>query len=150
MNAELPVYTFKTTCTENDKILLPDGITKVILNSRAAAKTQKPELQAFLEYMNGKKSNSDFIIELENKVNEVKQNDKRRREYMIMSAFEADARRVGILEGKQEGISEGSYQARLETAKNLIDMGLSIENIAKATGLAQKEVEKLQPKSESL
>ena len=150
VNAELPVYTFKTTCTENDKILLPDGITKVILNSRAAAKTQKPELQAFLEYMNGKKSNSDFIIELENKVNEVKQNDKRRREYMIMSAFEADARRVGILEGKQEGISEGSYQARLETAKNLIDMGLSIENIAKATGLAQKEVEKLQPKSESL
>ena len=94
----------------------------------------------------GKKSNSDFIIELENKVNEVKQNDKRRREYMIMSAFEADARRVGILEGKQEG----SYQARLETAKNLIDMGLSIENIAKATGLAQKEVEKLQPKSEAL
>ena len=69
----------KTTCTENDKILLPDGITKVILNSRAAAKTQKPELQAFLEYMNGKKSNSDFIIELENKVNEIKQNDKRRR-----------------------------------------------------------------------
>lgn len=146
MNAGLPVYTFKTTCTENDKILLPDGITKVILNSRAAAKTQKPELQAFLEYMNGKKSNSDFIIELENKVNEIKQNDKRRREYMIMSAFEADARRVGIL----EGISEGSYQARLETAKNLIDMGLSIENIAKATGLAQKEVEKLQPKSEAL
>ena len=74
----------------------------------------------------------------------------RRREYMIMSAFEADARRVGILEGKQEGISEGSYQARLETAKNLIDMGLSIENIAKATGLAQKEVEKLQPESEAL
>lgn len=70
----------------------------------------------------------------------------RRREYMIMSAFEADARRVGIL----EGISEGSYQARLETAKNLIDMGLSIENIAKATGLAQKEVEKLQPESEAL
>lgn len=65
---------------------------------------------------------------------------------MIMSAFEADARRVGILEGKQEG----SYQARLETEKNLIDMGLSIENIAKATGLAQKELEKMHPKSEAL
>ena len=65
---------------------------------------------------------------------------------MIMSAFEADARRVGILEGKQEG----SYQARLETAKNLIDMGLSIENIAKATGLVQKELEKMQLKSEAL
>ena len=79
VHAGLPVYTFKTICTENDKILLPDGVTKVILNSRAAAKTQKPELQAFLEYMNVKKSDSDFIIELENKVKEVKQNDKRRR-----------------------------------------------------------------------
>jgi len=55
VNAGLSVYTFKTTCTENGKILLPDGITKVILNCRAAAKTQKPELQAFLDYMNGKK-----------------------------------------------------------------------------------------------
>ena len=69
---------------------------------------------------------------------------------MIMSAFEADARRVGILEGKQEGISEGSYQARLETAKNLLGMGVATENMAKASGLAQKEVEKLQPESEAL
>ena len=63
---------------------------------------------------------------------------------MIMSAFEADARRVGILEGREEGFSEDTHRKALETAKNLIGMGLSIENIAKATGLAQKEVEKLQ------
>ena len=144
------MYTFKNFCEEDPDLLLPDGVTKVILNSAAAAKETDPELKALLEYMNGIKGESGFIGELESKIREVKENDERRREYMIMSAFEADARRVGILEGKQEGISEGSYQARLETAKNLIDMGLSIENIAKATGLAQKEVEKLQPESEAL
>lgn len=73
---------------------------------------------------------------------------------MIMSAFEADARRVGILEGREEGrnegFSEGTHRKALETAKNLIGMGLSIENIAKATGLAQKEVEKLQTGPEAL
>ena len=42
-----------------------------------------------------------------------------------------------------QGISQGSRQKALETAKNLLQFGLSVENIAKATGLSQKEVEKL-------
>ena len=36
---------------------------------------------------------------------------------------------------KHEGIAQGEYQAKVETAKNLLAMNLSIENIAKATGL---------------
>ena len=51
---------------------------------------------------------------------------------------------VGILQGeikgRQEGFADGSYQKALETAKNLLGLGLSIENIAKATGLSQEEV----------
>ena len=38
-------------------------------------------------------------------------------------------------EGIAQGISQGEYQAKIETAKNLLAMNLSIENIAKATGL---------------
>ena len=43
----------------------------------------------------------------------------------------------GLIEGK----AEGSHQKALETAKNLLNFGLSRENIAKATGLTQAEVE---------
>ena len=43
----------------------------------------------------------------------------------------------------QEGISEGSYQKALETAKNLLVLGLSVANIAQATGLTEAEVEAL-------
>ena len=42
-----------------------------------------------------------------------------------------------------QGISQGSRQKALETAKNLLQFGLSVENIAKATGLSQEDVEKL-------
>ena len=49
----------------------------------------------------------------------------------------------GISQGIEQGISRGSYQTKLETAKNLIDIGLSVENIAKATGLSREEIEKL-------
>ena len=76
----------------------------------------------------------------------VKQNEQARQEYRFMSGFEMDARE----EGRNEGFSKGAHRKALETAKNLIGMGLSIENIAKATGLAQKEVEKLQTRSEAL
>ena len=58
---------------------------------------------------------------------------------------------VGILQGeikgRQEGISQGfadgSYQTKLETAKNLTEMGFAVEAIAKATGLSCEEIEKL-------
>ena len=141
------MYTFKNFCEEDPDLLLPDGVTKVILNSAAAAKETDPELKTLLEYMNGIKGESGFIGELESKIREVKENDERRREYMIMTAFEADARRVGIAQGfsrgEAQGFSAGSHQKALETAKNLLALKLSIENIAKATGLTEEEVEKL-------
>ena len=49
----------------------------------------------------------------------------------------------GIQQGMQQGFFNGAYQAKLETAKNLLQIGLSIENIAKATGLTVQEVENL-------
>ena len=50
---------------------------------------------------------------------------------------------ISFAQGISQGISQGSHQKALETAKNLLQFGLSVENIAKATGLSQKEVEKL-------
>ena len=46
----------------------------------------------------------------------------------------------GMQQGIQQGFSNGAYQAKLETAKNLLQIGLSIENISKATGLSKAEL----------
>ena len=52
---------------------------------------------------------------------------------------------AGVERGKSLGLTEGeargSRQKALETARNLLVIGLSIENIAKATGLTVQEVE---------
>ena len=50
---------------------------------------------------------------------------------------------LGLAEGKSLGLAEGARQAKLETAKNLLHLGLSRENIAQATGLTKAEVEAL-------
>ena len=55
-----------------------------------------------------------------------------------------EGKSLGLAEGKSLGVAEGkslgSRQKALETAKNLLQLGLSIENIAQATGLTQAEV----------
>ena len=55
----------------------------------------------------------------------------------------AEGKSLGLAEGKSLGLAEGSRQKAFETAHNLLVMGLSIENIAKATGLTLQEVETL-------
>ena len=49
----------------------------------------------------------------------------------------------GLAKGLEKGIEEGIYSEAIETAKKVIGMNLSIENIAKATGLSKEEIEKL-------
>ena len=62
------------------------------------------------------------------------------------SGFSA-GRNEGIAIGEERGISlgitQGAYQKAVETAKNLINLGLPQEQIALATGLSIEEIEKL-------
>ena len=147
----LPVYTFKTICSENNAIILQDGITKVIINSTAADKTPDPELKAFLEYMNGITSDSPFIRKIDRYIKELKENEERRKEYMLIQSFEMDARRdgiqqgirQGIQQGKSLGLAEGSRQKALETAKLMRYENLGIDLISKVTGLSKEEIEAL-------
>ena len=55
----------------------------------------------------------------------------------------AEGKSLGLAEGKSLGLAEGLRQKAFETAHNLLVMGLSIDNIAKATGLTVQEVENL-------
>ena len=47
-------------------------------------------------------------------------------------------------EGKAEGLAEGELKKARETARNLLSMGLSVEQIAKATGLSFESIADLQ------
>lgn len=49
----------------------------------------------------------------------------------------------GIQRGKQEGFKEGLHQKAIETAKKLLTIGLSMEDIAKVTSLTIEDVKSL-------
>ena len=55
----------------------------------------------------------------------------------------AEEREIAFAEGIEQGISQGSYQTKLETAKILKQLGDSVKKIIQATGLSQEEVENI-------
>ena len=163
---DLPLYTFENICLEDRQTLLNDGAKKIIINANAFKKVKDKNLNGFLEYVKTGKVTTEFTGRIEKMVEKLKNNEQARSEYRFISAFEMDARYYGRLEGIQEGRLEGRQEGKLEgrlegrqegrlegfadgvmqTAKNLLDMGLSVENISKATGLSCEEIEKLKVK----
>ncbi len=55
-----------------------------------------------------------------------------------------EGKKEGKIEGKKEGKKEGINEARIETAKNLLSSGVSIDIIAASTKLSKKQIMKYQ------
>ena len=88
-------------------------------------------------------------------VEEQKENDKFRTEYLSMNLHDRDITRKafaegeasgiekGISQGISQGIAQGAEQAKIETAKNLLQEGLSVKQIARCTDLPLEKVQEL-------
>ena len=67
---------------------------------------------------------------------------------MILTEYDYDTdiavqREEAYEEGLNKGISQGAEQKAIETAKKMLENGISKEIIANCTGLSLEEVEKL-------
>lgn len=54
-----------------------------------------------------------------------------------------NAEQKGIQKGIQQGMQQGMQQGKFEIARKLIEMGLTMDQIAAATGLSQTEIENI-------
>ena len=126
-----PVYSFENICLEDRQILLHDGAKKIIINAAAFNKIDDKNLSGLLKYIKTGKATTEFTGRLQDMIQTVKDNEQARNEYRIMSATMMDAR------------DEGERRKALEVAKNFKRLGVSVDIIAKATGLVREEVEKL-------
>ena len=152
----MPCYFFTNTCRDKPDLQLGDKSYKVIFNASAFENEKNLEKKSILEYIIDKKSTSEFTTKLDTLVEQTKLNEIFKGDYMAWGLAEFDAEQRGkkegysagvsdgIQQGLQQGISQGiqqgEYKAKIETAKNLLAMGLSIENICKATDLSTEEV----------
>ena len=66
-------------------------------------------------------------------------------EFHEIERLREKARHDEAQQGIQQGMQQGMRQGKLETAQNLIKMGIPLHQVAAATGLAQTEIEGLCP-----
>ena len=151
-NHELPCYTFKSICKENSNIELKDKTSKIIFNSTAYDKEKDVEISAFLKYIKTQEATDDFTNRLKTFVEKAKHNKELRSYYLSMNIHDSDIRRVAFQEGEafgiEKGISQGAEQAKIETAKKFISMGLPFKQIAEGTGLSLEKIAELQKEIE--
>lgn len=131
------VYTFKKRCLED--MDLPDEATTMILNTKGSHGNISKDIKSFYDYVNNHIINSDFTRQIDDEISYLKLDSKVRREFMLLEARLLDERREGKAEGKAEGIAE----EKLATAKRLLNMGLSVQDVAKGTSLSVEQVENL-------
>ena len=150
-NLGFPIYTFQNRCDENLNFILRDKSIKKIFNATSFKIEKDLAISAFLQYICNQKPVDDFTAKLSSIVEKIKKHEVNRKEYQSMNLHDRDNFRRGLKEGiaegisqgLQQGIAQGSQQKAIETAKNLLTMSLSVENIAKATGLSIEEIQAL-------
>ena len=108
------VYTFENRCLEVSGLAFGDDTTKVVVNTKGIQPDISDELRDMLRYIDTGEVSGDagdsISALLDRAVSRVKNSEERRREYMVMMAWEmekmAEGRRVGRREGRQEGRQE--------------------------------------------
>ena len=105
-------YTFENFCIEDKELRLNDGAKKIFFNAKDYINAEDEEIREFLKYVNGEKSDSAFVKEIEDRVAQIKASEEWRLEYMtllmreqeIWEEAEEKGREMGREEGREEGI----------------------------------------------
>lgn len=134
-------------------IELADEAVIMFLNTLGTKGDVSPDIQSLFDYINSNTINSNFTREVAETIVEIKNDKKVRDAYMTYEMRMKDLRdeahaeglaegkAQGLAEGKAEGLAEGKAEEKTATAKRLLSMGLSVEDIAKATSLSIEQVE---------
>jgi len=61
----------------------------------------------------------------------------------VEKTLQHDSYQEGLEDGVEKGIRQGEQKAKLATARNLLQMGLSVAQVMQATGLPQQQIEGL-------
>ena len=149
-------YRFENFCLDcNPPLPLKDGTYKFFLNTMADDLTLlDPELKLFYDYIRRGTADSTLTEKINSSITELKEDRETRRKYMTYTTRIAEAKSkafedgfsLGRSEGISLGITQGTYQKAVETAKNALSMNLTLEQVANLTGLSIEVIQDLTDK----
>ena len=115
-------YTFQSTCTEDDTVMLEDGCHTIFLNTKGRNPEAIPvELVKFLKFVSAdlRESEEDFGDELvrkfQNTIRQIKIDREMGERYMIFEEMLKEERAAGFAKGRAEGVAEGRISESKDT-----------------------------------
>lgn len=135
---DLPVYTFKNICLENKKVELGDKSHKVIYNVKAYEKETDKELKAFLHFVCSGSAEDKFTDKIKALIEQTKQAESNKTEYMSMNLHDRDIRWAAKREGK---IEEAIRAAKIFIEKYNIPKEQACADLGISTDLLESEVQ---------
>ena len=122
-----------------------DDLSYTIVSNTKCSPEKIPEaLKPFYNYLNDPKKSqaSELIRMIDERVRKFNSNEWRQK-YMTFEYMLKERERIGIEQGRSEGLVEGAAQKQREIAKNMKTKNISVADIAEMTGLPAEEIEKL-------
>ena len=104
------VYTFKNVCIEERDLIMNDGATTIFMNTKGTDSDISPRMKAFLEFLEGRDGEDEFVGRLKERLAYAKQDKYWRQEYLL-AEFDRNER---IAEGRQQGLQEGRQEGKLQ------------------------------------
>ena len=141
-----PCYKTRTIFENHPEKEFDDKTHKVFYNASAYKKENDPEIYAFLHYISTNVPEDDFTAGIFKSVEKAKENEQFRSDYMRCNIHDFDIMEEGKELGIAIGEERGRTEAKLEAARNLINLGVSLDIIAQAQGLPLETVQKLADK----
>ncbi|MBR7064357.1 MAG: Rpn family recombination-promoting nuclease/putative transposase [Treponema sp.] len=139
-----PIYTFQMRDKENPKTILGDKTYTILYNVTDIAKLKDGEKKDFLNYIAQGVNNSSFTNKIEKRVQEVKNDEDWRVEFMTLEMVIKEREREAVKRGIQRGMQQGSHARNIEIAKQMLLKNFSQNDICDITSLSLEEVKALQ------
>ena len=141
-------YSFQTICKEEPDLTLDDGAYKIVFNTQGTHGEVSEDVKAFLNAIEGMKTNNPFVQKFEAFAEEVKADETWRASYMqteliIQDKIDAGIER-GIAQGIEQGIEQGANEKAVEMAKKMLLDDLPLETVSTYTELPMDELVRIQ------
>lgn len=133
------IYTFQERCKEDPNLKLNDGSTKIFINTKGIIGNVKPDIKAFLDYVDKGIISGKFVEELDSAVNSIKSNEKVRHDFMTLQMALLEER----LEGEARGEERGRNKEKEAVAIKLIQRGRPFKEIQEDTGLPIQRIKQI-------
>jgi predicted transposase/invertase (TIGR01784 family) len=95
----LYIYTFENRCDQNYEVLFGDDAVKVVVNTKGTKGDISPELKEAIIYLDREEVTGSYSKELDDAVNELKSNEERGQEYMMLMTYGAEREAAGKYSG---------------------------------------------------